>query len=449
MHSPERWPLYAFLQPHTRALTSLMDQSPCILIVDDRQPHRVLLRAQLEDAGYTNIVESAYGKKALAMLGLGESPDDCAAIDLVILDVLLPDIDGYQVCRTIKKELSPLFPVIMLTGLQDVTNHVRGIEAGADDFFTKLQYHPEELSSKIDMLMKYCPRLREVEEDEALTLAHIRSRPSPGDSIGGYCITETLGWGGGTLVYRAEHVSSGAECVIKLLSKHMTDDWSGQQRFTREIKVMQRLQHPNLIPVLDDGRHEGCPYYVMEFLQGQDLFEQIVSGRPAKCKQVRRVANDVAEALEYVHKNNIIHRDVKPRNIFVCRDSSVKLGDFGVARFGESQLTQSNIALGTPVYMPPEQFTDAPLTAAADIYAFGATLYHLICGRAPFHGLDTYELYQKHLTERPPALKGLVPSLPDEWEAFVCRRCMAKIREERPKNMAAVIEELAMLPEYE
>lgn len=419
---------------------------PRILVVDDRKGDRLLIREQLREAGYDDICECAYGKKALGMLGLGGVPVS-PAVDLVILDVLLPDISGFRVCEQIKQQLSPLFPVIMLTGLYDVSHHVRGIEAGADDFFSKTLYQPDELAAKIKMLLHYCSSQKE-HADEQLTLAHIRSRPSPGDRIGDYRIIATLGWGGGTLVYKAREIESERTVVIKLLSRHMMEDWSGLQRFTREMKVMQRLSHVNLISVIDDGIHVDCPYYVMEFFEGQDLFEHI-NGRPGRYQLVHRIAHQVAHALEYVHDRKIIHRDIKPRNIFLCANGSVKLGDFGIAKFGESKLTQTNVALGTPVYMAPEQFTDAPLTRTADIYAYGATLYHLISGQPPFDGLDTYELFDKHLTEKPVDLTRLVPSLPQEWANFVVDRCMAKAVTDRPQSMAEVLDLLQALPVYE
>jgi DNA-binding response OmpR family regulator/tRNA A-37 threonylcarbamoyl transferase component Bud32 len=422
-----------------------------ILIVDDNRGDRYILREQLTECGFTNVLECAYGKEALRMLGVKPTDDPSVAkpIDLVILDVMLPDIDGFEVCRQIKEHVSPYFPVIMLTGLDEVNDHIRGIEAGADDFFSKAAVVSRQLDAKIRLLAHHQSRLESVlgKPLSDLRLGQSHRRPIAGESIGPYRIRRLLGWGGGSIIYLVRD-EKDEEYVIKMQARHMAEDWHGLQRFTREMSIMQRLQHPNLIQVFDQGVHNDCPYYVMEYFPSEDLFELVADGRKVDYEIVRQVALSVGDALCYIHENKIIHRDIKPRNIFLGENGVVKLGDFGIAKFGESQLTQTNIALGTPTYMSPEQFTERNLTPACDIYSYAAALFHLITGRLPFDGFDTFELFDKHLTQQPPKIRDFRPEVPREWDDLLTTRCMAKKPEDRPASMQDVMYEIRRLPPF-
>ena len=422
-----------------------------ILIVDDNPGDRYILKEQLSECGFNDVVECAYGKEALQMLGVKptDSPITLKPIDLVILDVMLPDIDGFAVCRQIKEHVSPYFPVILLTGLDEVNDHIRGIEAGADDFFSKAAVESRQLDAKIRLLTRHQSRIESLlgKPLTELTLGQSHRRPIAGESIGSYRIRRLLGWGGGSIIYLVRDEDEN-EFVIKMQARHMAEDWHGLQRFTREMAIMQRLKHPNLIRVFDQGVHNDCPYYVMEYFPSEDLFELVADGRKVDYEVVKRVALSVGDALCYIHENKIIHRDIKPRNIFLGQSGVVKLGDFGIAKFGESQLTQTNIALGTPTYMSPEQFTERNLTAACDIYSYAAALFHLITGRLPFDGFDTFELFDKHLTQQPPKIREFRPEVPREWDDLLTTRCMAKKPEDRPANMQDLMAEVRRLPEF-
>jgi serine/threonine protein kinase len=422
-----------------------------ILIVDDNPGDRYILREQLSECGFEDVVECAYGHEALQILGVepAKNPEQVKPIDLVILDVMLPDADGFEVCKQIKAKVSPYFPVILLTGLDEVNDHIKGIEAGADDFFSKAAVESRQLDAKIRLLARHQSRIETLlgKPLSELSLGKSNRRPIAGESIDQYRIRRLLGWGGGSIIYLV-HDTEGSEFVIKMQARHMAEDWHGLQRFTREMAIMQRLEHPNLIRVYDQGVYSDCPYYVMEYFPGEDLFELVADGRKADYDIVQTVAMSVGDALCYIHDKKIIHRDIKPRNIFLGESGVVKLGDFGIAKFGESQLTQTNIALGTPTYMSPEQFTERNLTPACDIYSYGAALFHLITGRLPFDGFDTFELFDKHLTQQPPKIRDFRPEVPREWDELITSRCMAKKPEDRPASMTEVMVAVRQLPPF-
>ncbi|MFM1548316.1 MAG: protein kinase domain-containing protein [Lentisphaeria bacterium] len=418
-----------------------------ILVVDDDEADVFLVKDELEAAGFKNVHDTQRGSEALALLGLNTASSPQVELDgsdlsfaLVVLDVMLPDIDGFEICRQIKQRISPFFPVIMLTGLDAVEDHITGIEAGADDFISK-PFQPEQLLAKITLLLSRSQQA--AASGDSATMTHL-ARPYAGQRVGEYTITKLLGWSGTSLIYRAEH-ENGDGFVIKLLAEHTAADEEVYKRFDREMRIMSELNHPNLIRIYDHGTYRDCPFYVMEYLAGKDLRWLIHDGQVPGAT-ILAVATGLAEVLKYVHDNGVVHRDIKLDNVYLGPDQVVKLGDFGIAlTSGDTRLTRSNTTLGTPFYIAPEQFLGRKITAAVDVYSYGATLYHLLVGEPPFTGDNAMAVLHRHLHDIAQRPSECRPGVPKVWDELLVDQCLAKEPHDRPADMEIVLDRLAVI----
>ncbi len=240
--------------------------------------------------------------------------------------------------------------------------------------------------------------------------------------IGRYEIVEELGRGGFGLVYRAHDPTVGRSVAIKVLTQASKDTLT---RFRNEAMVAGNLRHENLVTVYEYGTHENVPYIAMEYLEGEDLHHIISSHKPLSLLDKCNIMSQVAEGLYCAHKNGVVHRDVKPANIMVLRDGTVKIMDFGIARLMNdreaTRLTQQGYLIGTLLYMAPEQLAGAEFDSLCDIFAYGVIFYELITGKHPFDAPDARSMMYKLTFEDPRPLKEYAPEIPDALQQVISR----------------------------
>lgn len=253
------------------------------------------------------------------------------------------------------------------------------------------------------------------------------SEPDPliGTSLAHYEIIDLLGRGGMATVYKARHVAFNRIVAIKVLPRILLHDESFMQRFRREAEVIARLEHFHILPVYDSGEHESMPYIVMRYLDGGSVRDRIQSG-PLPWQDVVRITSQVADALDYAHARNVIHRDVKPSNILLDTAGNAYLADFGIAKMSEgtSSLTASGI-VGTPAYMAPEQSESGTPRPSMDIYALGASVFEMLIGQVPYTADTPIAQILKHLQNPVPSLLDHNPDFPVEVDVVV-QRALAK-----------------------
>ncbi|MCA9960336.1 MAG: protein kinase [Anaerolineales bacterium] len=227
---------------------------------------------------------------------------------------------------------------------------------------------------------------------------------SVGSSVGPYEIVEKLGQGGMATVYKAYHKALDRYVAIKVLHPTFNDDESFLRRFTREAQVVARLEHPHIVPVYDFAEHVGMSYLVMRYVEGETLKDRLGQGALSR-SEILRIAQGIAEALDYAHGQGVLHRDIKPSNVLLTQGGGVYLADFGLARIaqaGESTLSRDAI-MGTPQYISPEQARgDKEIDARTDIYAFGIILYEMIAGQVPFNADTAYSIIHAQIFDPPP-----------------------------------------------
>ena len=270
-----------------------------------------------------------------------------------------------------------------------------------------------------------------------------------GTVLGGkYRILHRIGSGGIGAVYAAEHVSLGHRIAIKLLRGAAAADASETARLRREAQVQVSIEHPNVIRTLDlDQTPDGSIYVVMELLHGISLAERLREG-PVPCPQAVYIFVRMCRALEAAHRLGVIHRDLKPGNVFLCYDGSVKVLDFGMSKFAQAEsLTQEGYTLGTPEYMSPEQCIGAPLDPRSDLYAFGILMYETLTGDIPIQSRNRRDLLELHQRSVPVAMRERKPELmiPEELDRIVLS-CLAKRAGQRPTNAHELESRLAQLP---
>jgi len=258
--------------------------------------------------------------------------------------------------------------------------------------------------------------------------------------VGPYRIVKKLGQGGMATVYKAYHAALDRYVAIKVLHPVFLQEPNFLERFTREARVVARLENPHIVPIYDFAEHEGQPYLVMKFIEGETLKARMKRG-PVNARQGALIVRSVADALAYAHADGILHRDVKPSNIMLSKDGKVYLTDFGLARIaaaGESTLS-GDMLLGTPQYISPEQAKGIKdLDRRTDIYSFGIVLYEMVVGRVPYNADTPFSIIHDHIYSPLPIPREVNPMVPEGIQR-VLLKALAKEREDRFDNVEEML----------
>lgn len=252
---------------------------------------------------------------------------------------------------------------------------------------------------------------------------------------GRYKIVSELGKGAMGIVYQAHDPQIDRMIALKVLREDRVVDQEFVRRFVSEAQAIGRLSHPNIVTVFDVGEDHGTIYIAMEYLEGRSL-DLLLQEKTYGLEQIVDLGAQVADALDYAHRQGIIHRDIKPGNIIVTPQGHVKVTDFGIARIeGASghQMTQMGEILGTPIYMPPEQVAGQPVDGRSDIYALGVVLYELSTGRRPFAGDNLTTLFNAIGNETPTTPSAIHPQVPSSLSQLIMK-CLHKSPAERFQN---------------
>ncbi|HEU4726884.1 MAG TPA: serine/threonine-protein kinase, partial [Kofleriaceae bacterium] len=242
-----------------------------------------------------------------------------------------------------------------------------------------------------------------------------------------YRLDRLLGAGASGRVFLATDEVAGRSVAIKMFFAAGARGGTAYERFVREARLASTLRHPSLVEVYEVSVERG--FLVMEYLPGGSLAQRLAAGGRLSGAQARRMALDLIAGLEAAHHRGVVHRDVKPANVFFDARGTAKLGDFGVAHLVDLGQTQTGGLIGTLAYMSPEQITGAPISIAADLYALGVTLFEAVTGRLPFLGPD---FVAQHLGEPAPAATGIAPDLAAGWDAILAGLLVKNPRDRTP-----------------
>lgn len=294
-------------------------------------------------------------------------------------------------------------------------------------------------------------RQKETLEKFVSKLEQLRKVADPQDPLvrdqtqfGAYVVSERLGVGGMATVYRAlpaKTLEEAGQVAIKVIHRSFAQDDDYQRRFRREFEIMQRLDHPGLVRVLESGDLNGLLYITMEYVDGENLRQLLDRRGPLDLASFLALAIPVLEAVQAAHEAGVTHRDLKPENLMVC-ENGVKVMDFGLATaLGTARITQSGETIGTPRYLAPEQITKGSSEASADQYALGVVFFEMLTGVTPFQGEHPMAILLMHLSEAPPRLRDLRVDLPEKLENLL-QQMLAKNPNERFRDLLEIREVL-------
>jgi beta-lactam-binding protein with PASTA domain/predicted Ser/Thr protein kinase len=238
---------------------------------------------------------------------------------------------------------------------------------------------------------------------------------------GRYRVLRRLGSGGMADVYLVEDQQLGRRVALKLLYRHLAEDVQFVERFRREASSAAGLQHPNIVSIFDRGEWDGTYYIAMEYVEGHTLKDIVRERGPAPPEAAVDVVLQILRALRFAHQRGVVHRDIKPQNVLIDEDGRVKVTDFGIARAGASDMTETGSIMGTAQYLSPEQAQGRPVDARSDLYSIGIVLYELLTGRVPFDAESPVSVALKQVSEPPVPPREIDPTLPAALEGVVLR----------------------------
>ncbi|MEM6792916.1 MAG: protein kinase [Acidobacteriota bacterium] len=407
-----------------------------ILLVDDNEVQQELWVPVLEHEGYS-VLSARNGEEALRLI-------DSELIDLVLLDVMMPGLSGFDVLAELRKNHpADRLAVIMATFNDRDEDIVKAFRLGAND------YVAQPLNREVT-LARIQAQLRHRQPAAARSGGGAGSQEEAGPAAvglgsvldGRYRIDEKLGRGNFGTVYKGLHLPLQMPVAIKVLRAQFGVDQVSLTRFQQEGISLSRLKHPNAVTVHDyNVTEDDVTYLVMELLEGHSLDREFRRGEAISVERCIEVALPVCDVLREAHSLGIIHRDIKPQNIFLHRHrggETVKVLDFGIAKLVSDadlrqQLTIEGNSVGTPAYMSPERFTNEPYDGRADVYSLAVTLYEMLAGQPLFAEVDGnfFKLIRMHVVEPPRPLREFNPDVPAEVETAILG-ALAKSKEDRP-----------------
>src|SRR5438105_7684372 len=236
---------------------------------------------------------------------------------------------------------------------------------------------------------------------------------------GRYKVVGRLGTGGMADVFLAEDQQLGRKVALKLLHRRFAEDPDFVERFRREAQAAAGLQHPNVVGVYDRGTYDDTYYIAMEYLPGRTLKQLVRQEAPLDPVRAIDIAIQILKASRFAHRRGVIHRDLKPHDVIVDDADHAKVTDFGIARAGASDMTETGSIMGTAQYLSPEQAQGHAVSAGSDLYSIGVVLYEMLTGRVPFDAESAVTIALKHVSEAPPPMTALNPAVPGELEQVV------------------------------
>jgi serine/threonine protein kinase len=261
---------------------------------------------------------------------------------------------------------------------------------------------------------------------------------------GRYEVERRLGRGGMATVFLGRSVTTGQAVAIKVLRPELVVTLAAD-RFLREIEILGRLRHPNILPLLDSGASGTVVYHVSPYASDGTLADRLQARGSLALPETVAIVRQVADALEYAHARRVVHRDIKPANILFEGDR-VLVCDFGVARAvleaASDHISSSGLIVGTPTYTSPEQAAGVTPDGRTDLYALGCVVYEMLCGEPPFRGPTPQAVLAKHAAQPPPSLRSVRPELPEHAERAVLA-ALAKHPQDRPATVGAFARLLA------
>jgi serine/threonine protein kinase len=257
----------------------------------------------------------------------------------------------------------------------------------------------------------------------------------PGDSLGPYRLEELLGEGAMGIVYRA--VRDGDTVALKVLKQRLSSDDVFRRRFEHEARIAAEVEHKHLVPILEAGQVDGRQYLASRYVPGRSLAQRIDDASPLPLEDVLALVADVASGLDALHRQGLVHRDVKPSNIVLDEHGLAALTDFGLAKGpAYTILTKPGQVMGTLDYLAPELIRGEEATPATDIYALGCVIFECLTGEPPFAGMSLFEVGSAHLSAEPPDPCARVPD-PPPGLGWAAQRALAKDPGERPPTATA------------
>jgi DNA-binding response OmpR family regulator/tRNA A-37 threonylcarbamoyl transferase component Bud32 len=436
-----------------------------ILLVDDDQLLTSLLKELLERESY-DVQVFHQGKEA--RVALRTSP-----YDVIILDFQLPDANGPDLCREFR-QIGGRTPVLLLTARNDVGSKEAAFDAEADDYLVK-PFAPKELLARLKALVRRSKQSFALEKQPSQP--EQSSLPKPGlertmqENIKGaasrldvgealrtfadrYETIAPIGGGSMGLVFKAKDVALKRYVALKVLHPELVPNHESLSRFTQEAQSIAQLSHPNIVAIYDCGvTANGVPYLVMEFIEGESLFDLLTRERQVPWERALGFFLRLCDALAHSHSRGIIHRDIKPSNIMFQKieedKSMLKLLDFSIAKVVNSSdqqllhMSREGEVFGSPLYLSPEQFTGGRIDERSDMFSLGYMFYECVTGIKLFLGDNDVDTMFRRTVELPIPFKILRPDLviPESLQSIIFK-CMAVEPEKRYSSVAQLRSEL-------
>ena len=411
-----------------------VSDSYTVLLVDDNEFVLRPLARYLSEVGFI-VLQARDGEEALCQIN--------DQVDLVVLDIMMPGLSGLEVLKRLRQSYREEdLVIVMATASSSSEQIIEAFQTGASDYITKPLDFPVVKARLQSRLRSRLPR-RAKSANQA-PAGERWSNVEAGTVLGGkYRLDSCIGRGNFAEVFQATHTNLNRQVAVKLLRSGGDDDVELRERFLREGRSTCRIEHPNAVAVLDAGvTPSGEPFLVTELLRGRTLEAEMKRCGPMTPLRCAEILLPICDVLAEAHMLGIVHRDIKPQNIFLHRAPQgelVKVLDFGIAKLisgstGLKRLTLAGSGPGTPAYMSPERFSSSQrCDGQTDVYSMGIMLYKMLVGRLPFTVADgnLIKLALLHQHESPLSPREVKPTLPKAVEAVVLQ-ALAKDPQQRP-----------------